>query len=43
MDRYSDGKSVGAYIQDLAVKIETDVAKTWVGDYMDVQKPEIGP
>jgi len=41
--RYGHDKSVGAYIQDVAAKWETGLAKYWANDYMDVRKPELGP
>merc|ERR1712142_227272 len=41
--RYGHDKSVGAYIQDLAAKWETGLAKNWANDYMDARKPEVGP
>ena len=41
-DRYGNGQSVGAYIQDLAAKWETSLAKNWANDYMDNPKPEAG-
>merc|ERR1711872_15056 len=42
-NRYGNGKSVGAYIQDLAAKWETALANNWANDYMDARKPEVGP